>query len=383
MGFVFTNVAYTQSKKERIEKGVTDAVNKALAKESKNKAEQTKQRTEQAKTNQQTRQLQNQYDRNFQKQMTSLNQTTAEDYMSPPLQGNNYKEEDNKFAEDQQMPTAVATPPKTISSRSQGPFANSGIIGTPSYSGNNYTGDRYKLKPAGFGNTQQQQYQQQQRARIPASQIRDKFKKPERTMHQSVINTKQANIPTRASFQRPPQQDNLQNVAPVQAQRIQGTQKTTQASYQQKTTPNSATSQMQQKRPVPVREARETKVWIDVNGKHVDTSNGSIYPTTGRDNSSADLAPVEILNPNGTKRAKINAYNIPNEARHLSDTDNKILPTYTGSGRTTMQQHQLMKKDLMNGMRSFDNPREWDYIYGVYNAGKVKLPSYTATSKNK
>lgn len=335
-------------------------LDKKKATEPKNKAEQAKQRTEQAKTNKQTQQLQRQYDNNFQRQMNSLNQTTAEDYMNPPLT------KVNEFGEIQQTPTVVATPRKVNNTYSKGPFGNSGIIGTPSYSGNNYTGDRYNLKPAGFSNTQQQAY-----VRKYAEQIRGQYK-PSRTMNQGVINTRQTHTPSRASMQRSPQHENTPNVGLAQAQR---TQKKQQASNQQRIAQNIVSTQMPQKREVPVREQTGANRIVNI-----DSSNG-LFPNTRQDKSSSDLRPVDILKPDGAKgrKAKYTAYNIPNEARHLSDTDNKTLSTYTGSGRTMTQQYSLMNKDRMNGFASFDNPREWNYIYGVYDAGKVKTSSRVVT----
>lgn len=351
---------------------------------------------------QQKEQLGRQIKIDSQKNLNSLNQTKAENYLNPPQHqksmqnateqpGHNFNSKGiNNNGETRQIPSVVATPKMAKTNHSKGTaFGNSGNIGTPTYSGNNYTGDRYNLKPAGFSNIQQ--------PRKTSEQIRGQYK-PSRTMNQGVINTQQTHTPSRASMQRSPQQDNTQNVESVQAQKTRGTHKTQQASNQQRiaqktrgtqkmqqasnqqrTEQNIASTQMPQKKEVPIREHVGANRIVNIN-----PSQGP-HPNTGRDNSSPDFRPAEIPNPNGGMgtKAKYTAYKIQNEAYNLSDRDNKTPSKYTGLGRTEMQQYQMGSKDMMNGFASFDNPRKWDYIYNVEFAGTVRIPSRTAKSIRK
>ena len=192
MGFVFTNTMSAQTNTKKIERGVEAGVEKALRKyeaEQKKAAEEA--RGKEREKEQRHGQLRTQQANKLNNSLNNLNQVSAEDYISnsPRQPSRSINTKGNQVGGTQKTTTVVATPKTANNIRSRGTaFSNSGNIGTPSYSGNNYTGDRYKLKPAGFGNTQQPQYQQQQRARIPASQIRDKFKKPGRTMHQGITN---------------------------------------------------------------------------------------------------------------------------------------------------------------------------------------------------
>jgi len=316
-----------------------------------------------------------QYEANFNKQMNNLNSVSAGDYINGPKRNGMESSQATTYKAEVPHKAPVATQRKNGNKLQTNNNSGRNNIGSPSYSGNNYTGDRYNFKRADFGRT----LQSNQQTRISENQIRGQYK-PSRTMNQEVINTWQTHTPSRASMQRSPQQDNTQNVKSAQVQKKRGIKETKQTANQQRTAPDMPSSQIQQKEQLPV---QKKAVFYGKNGNlNIDTSNG-LHPNTGQDNSSPDLAMPDMAKPkNATNTMKIKAFALPkNEAQYLSDRDNKTPSTYTGPGRTEMQQYQMGNKDMMNGFASFDNPQEWDYIYGVYYAGKVNTSSRVVTQK--
>lgn len=331
-----------------------EAKQRRAAEEARRKEQKKEQRHEQ-----QRRQHEAQYTR----QMNNLNSVSAGDYMTGPRQQYGTQ----RFHATTHHAAGGQTPPVTTQrkngsrqvSGNNGSSSGRSNFGTYSYSGNNYTGDRYNIRPAGFDDTRQLQ-----QVRKPAEQIRGQYK-PGRTMSQGVISTRQTNIPTRVSVHRSPRQNNNQNAGSVQAPR---TSKSQQALRQQRTAQSVAGAQTPQKRQIPVGEQVGTGRIVNI-----DPSKG-LVPNTGQDNSSPDLTPVEIPNSPGSRnRGKMQAFALPqNEAPYLSDRDIIINAKKIGSGRTDLQQFHMHHKDLMNGMRSFENQEEWDYIYNVSPVGKVK-----------
>lgn len=365
---LFTNALYAQTNRKRLNNGIDAAVEKAVrehnAKQKKAEEAKRKEREREQRQEQQRRQ----HEANFNRQIENLNSVSADDYITGPRQQTGTEEfQATTYKEEEPTKAPVATPRKNTNNRqasSNNSRSGRSNFGTPSYSGNNYPDDRYTNKPAGFGNTQKNR----QQARVPASQIRGQYK-PRRTMNQRVVNINNANIKPKTYIPRPQQQNNIQNG---------GNARTRETLTQQRNVQNTNNMQIQQKR------VQKKKAWIE-NGKLVlDPSQGPIHSSLQQSNSSSDLKTVDITKPEqATKVKEITAYDIPHEAYYLSGGNKKIISTYAGSGRTIDQQAQLMNKDRMNGMKSFENPKEWENIYGVYNAGRVKTSSTVTVTKKR
>lgn len=361
------NIVNAQFDKAKLEKKIEEAV-------AKDKAEKEAKAAKEASDRARREQFRTQQVTKFNNIMNNLNQKSAEDYINNP-HGLNINTNNNKNAEVQQAPTIVATPKTTKSNRSQGPFANSGKIGTPSFSGDNYTGDRYNLKPAGFVGTQQQKQQPQyQKPRMSSNEMRSRFTKPGRTMY-PMINTRQANTLAKASMYSDSQQsNNTQNIG--KAQTPQGV-KTQKAPNRKKSAPSTITAQVPQKKKEPVREQ------VGINSIVIDNSKG-LHPNTGQDNSSPDLAVPDIAKRKDATKAYKMQPSSHSQAHYLSDRDNKrpsgVVKLANGY-RTLDEEAHMARKDAANGFGSFDNPREWDYIYNVEHIGNVKTSSRSVTSK--
>ena len=373
---LFADAVYAQSHEEkmrRIHNGLEAAVDKAMreheAKAKKEReAKERKEREERIKTERRHEQQRRQHEANFNRQMENLNQVSAEDFLNSPQQHEGgFSTKVKKFRENQQTPTVVATPKKENVKRANGdPFANSGRIGSTSWSGNNYRGNLYDNKRAGFGNTQQRQ-----QTRVPANQIRGQYK-PNRKMNQGVVNLLRTNTMPKAKVQRTLQQGNI-----------------TQNSQQQKSFQTTKKVQVQQKQQPPI---REELVWVDHNG-NLRRENGNIQNGPSKSpvvlyiqqsSSSPDLAKVDTRRIDyATKANNITIYNMPNEAPYLSDRDNKR-PAKSGKGTGTKTDYELqqqMRKDMMSGMSSFDNRQKWERTYDYEPVGPVKTPARQVTKK--
>lgn len=365
----FTNAMYAQTDIRRISKGVEDAAEKALreyeAKQKKAAEEAKRKEREKAQRHEQQRR---QHEVQFNRQMNNLNSVSVEDYMTGPkqqaegkgFQPTTYKAEGNQTA-------PVATPRKNLNNRQMSNNNGSNRsrnTGALINSGGNYTGDRYNIKPAGYGINQQNR----QQTRVSANQIRGKYK-PNRTMNQGIVNISRANIRPKTSVLRPQQQNNIKNEGKAQTQKTLA---------QPKNEQNTNNMQIQQK---PV----QKKVWME-NGKLVlDPSQGSIQSSLQESNSSPDLKNVDITKPKyATNVKKITAYDIPHEAYSLSDRNKKIISANvrprTNNTRTEASQYQKMRQDAMDGFSSFDNRQKWEDIYG-YEYYKTVKTSRTVTKK--
>ena len=384
---LFADAVYAQSHEEkmrRIRNGVEAAVAKAEAKAKKEReAKERKEREERIKTERRHEQQRRQHEANFNRQMENLNLVSAEDFLNSPQQHEGgFSTKVKKFMENQQTPTVVATPKKENTKRANGdPFANSGRIGSASWSGNNYRGNLYDNKRAGFGNTQQRQ-----QARVPANQIRGQYK-PNQNMRQGVVNLQRTNAVPKAKMQRTQPQ-------------IVG-----QASQRQRSIQTTKKVQAQQKKQPPI---REELVWVDHNG-NLRRENGNIQNGPSKSpvvlyiqqsSSSPDLAKVDTKRIDyATKANNITIYNMPNEAPrppkaptspdikneapYLSDRDNKKLSkSINGTDtKTAFELQQMHKKDMMSGMSSFDNRQKWQRTYDYEPIGSVKTPARQVTKK--
>lgn len=250
--------------------------------------------------------------------MNNLNSVSADDYMTGPRQQTGTKGfQATTYKQGESPTTPVANKRKTTNPRQTSNNNGSNSIrsrntGALINSGGNYTGDRYNIKQAGFGNTQQQA-----QVRKSANEYRNQY-----TMRQQKGKPNGKPIVT-----------NLR---------------------QQQTAPKISVQTVQASKPI------------------------NIKPQSS---SSSDLKPVDTRKIDyATEIHNITVYNIPDEAYHLSDRDNKIQSTYAGPGRTTLQQAQLMNKDRMNGFSSFNNRQKWEDIYS-YEYYKTVKTSRTVTKK--
>ena len=347
-------------------------------------AKERKEREERIKTERRHEEQRRQHEANYNRQMNNLNQVSASDFINTPQQQKSgFSTKVKKFRENQQTPTVVATPQKKNGNRANDdPFANSGKIGSPSWSGNNYRGNLYDNKRAGFGNTQQRQ-----QARVPASQIRGQYK-PNQNMRQGVVNLQRTNAVPKANVQSPQQQRNI-----------------AQNSQRQRSIQTTKKVQAQQKKQPPI---REELVWVDHNG-NLRRENGNIQNGPSKSpvvlhiqqsSSSPDLAKVDTKRIDyATKANNITIYNMPNEAPrpkkaptskdkkneapYLSDRDNKKLSkSINGTDtKTAFELQQMHKKDMMSGMSSFDNRQKWQRTYDYEPVGPVKTPARQVTKK--
>ena len=381
--FMFVHVAYAQLTNSQVgylEKKVAEAEAKAKKEQ---EAKKRKERKERIKTERRHEQQRRQHEANYNRQMINLNQVSASDFInSPQLQEGSYNTKVKKFREDQQNTNVPISKEDRVNQLDGDPFGNSDKIGTPSYSGLNYTGNRYNNDCSGFDNIKPQ-------IKIPTTQIRGKYK-PNRNMRQGVTNLQRTNtVPKvhgssqkRNIAQRPQKQRDTQDIRNVQAQ---------------------------QKQQIPV---REKLVWIDYNGNlqseneiiKNSSSKKPVYLYIQQTSSSPDLAKVDTRRIDyATKVNNITIYNMPdensnlqkiptsseinNEASYLSDKDNKIItksPKVTVT-KTDYKLQQMAKKDMMNGMGSFDNRQKWERIYDYepVESGLVKIPARSVTKKNK
>lgn len=348
------NVMYAQTDTRRLNRGLEDAVEKAVreheAKQKKAIEEARRKEREKAQRHEQQRR---QHEAQFNRQMDNLNSVSAEDYMTGPkqqtgekgLQATTYRAEEN-------AKTPVATPRNNPNSRQSSNIisnsANRNNYGTPSYSGLNYSGDRYDLKRAGFENTRQQP-----KARKPASEYRSQYtsRQPKSNSNNKTITTIQhQQTPTRVSVQ-PLKQQKKQQISNGQAKQ--------QPPIQQKV------------------------AWVE-NGKIVlDTSKPiNMKPQSS---SSTDLKKVDTRKIDyATKIHNTTVYNLPEEAYNLSDRDNKRVSTNVkqraNDDRTESEQYKRMKEDLANGFSSFGNRKKWENIYD-YGYHKTVTTSRTVTKK--
>ena len=331
-------------------------------------AKERKEREERIKTERRHEEQRRQHEANYNRQMNNLNQVSASDFINTPQQQEGgFSTKVKKFREGQQTTNVVATPKKKNTNRPNGdPFANSGRIGSASWSGNNYRGNLYDNKRAGFGNTQQRQ-----QARVPASQIRGQYKSNQ-NMRQGVVNLQRTNAVPKANVQSPQQQRNI-----------------AQKSQQQRSIHTTKKVQAQQKQQPPV---REELVWVDHNG-NLRRENGNIQNGPSKSpvvlyiqqsSSSPDLAKVDTRRIDyATKANNITIYNMPNEAPYLSDRDNKK-PSKSINGtdtKTAFELQQMHKKDMMSGMSTFDNRQKWERMYDYEPVGPVKTPARQVTKK--
>lgn len=377
------NAQSHEEKMRRIHNGLEVAVAKAEAKAKKEReAKERKEREERIKTERRHEEQRRQHEANYNKQMNNLNQVSAEDFLNSPQQHEGgFSTKVKKFRENQQTPTVVATPKKENTKRANGdPFANSGRIGSASWSGNNYRGNLYDDKRAGFGNTQQRQ-----QARVPANQIRGQYK-PNQNMRQGVVNLQRTNAVPKTNVQSPQQQRNI-----------------AQSSQQQKSVQTTKKAQQKQQPPV-----REELVWVDHNG-NLRRENGNIQNGPSKSpvilyiqqsSSSPDLAKVDTRRIDyATKVNNITIYKMPNEATrlpkaptspdikneapYLSDRDNKkSSKSINGTDtKTAFELQQMHKKDMMSGMSSFDNRQKWQRTYDYEPVGPVKTPARQVTKK--
>lgn len=376
---MFADAVYAQLSKSQegyIEKKVAEA--EAKAKKEK-EAKELKEREERIKTERRHEEQSRQHETTYNRQMENLNKVKAEDFLNNPQhQEGSFSSKVKKFREGQQTTNVVATPKKEGANQSGGnPFGNSGRIGSPSYSGLNYTGNRYDINRAGYENTKQQP-----QSRVPAYQIRGQYK-PNRNMRQGVVNLQRTNVMSKPKVQVPPQHNNI-------AQRPQ----------QQRDAHSARSVQTQQKQQPPV---QQQKTRFNENGKLIiDPSKGSISVTLQQNNSSTDLAKVDTRKIDyATKYNNITVYNvsddssrplkatsspaIKSEASYLSDGDNKrpsgSLKGLAHDERTQEQQAQLMREDMMNGFSSFDNRKKWEYIYDYGYVRTVKTSAHQVTKR--
>ncbi|MBR6121190.1 MAG: hypothetical protein IKQ05_02210 [Prevotella sp.] len=362
----FTNVINAQTTNmKRVYKGVDAAYEKALKNHQK-KLEAERERIQK----EEMRKKKNEYDAKtrISTDIQNLDNVDATQFMSEPLnktKGENSSTKTSNQAttytpdnrEEQKRKVVTNENKNKVNRPENSPYGNSGKIGSPSYSGRNYTGNRYDNKRAGFENTQTH-------VRVSANHIRGQYKS-NRNMRQGVVNLQRTNAVPKAKVQTRQQRN------------------TTQSSQQQKSVQTTKKAKDQQKQQSPVQ--REKVAWVEGGVKHLDTSK-PIYITLQQNNSSSDLATVDSRRIDyATEIGNITVYNMPNEAPSMSDRDNKR-PSGSVKGlahdeRTQAQQAQLYAKDVANGMSSFDNRKKWEYIYDYGYDRNVKTPARQATKK--
>ena len=344
-----TNATYAQLTKSQ-EGYLERQVNEALAKDKKAKEEKMRKELEMEQRHEQLRREQ---EENFNRQMNNLNQYNADDFLNMPQQQGIFRTTANGTSGSPNVP--ITAQPRNGNIQTDANNRNY-VIGTPSYSGNNYTGDRYNLRPAGFDNRSQRQ-----QVRVPAHQIRGQYK-PAKTMRQGVVNIRHQDASPRVTVQTPLQQPNMQNVGNVQTQQ----------------------RPVRQQAPV-----QEKVAWVK-NGKIVLDPSKPIYMKP-QSPSSADLTPVGMSRIDyATEIRNITVYNVPQEAYNLSDRDNKTtvsanvrkqMNVQRESGLTTNELARLAREDAASGFESINNPAKWANIYGRVDSGTMTVPSRIAIQK--
>lgn len=350
---LLADVAYAQTDMRRVKRGVEAAVEKAMrehnAKQKKAKEEAERKEREKARRHEQQRR---QHEANYNRQINNLNQVSAEDFLNTPRQQGSTNTAINGASKNQQVPVTAQRKTNTNINRPTGTnYGNSGRIGTPSYSGNDYTGDRYNFKRAGFNNTQPHE-----QVRVPANQYRQKYPSQRPVGNQKVISMRSTKASSKVSIHTSAQQGHVQSARQVQ------------------TLPRPQTS------------VQRKVAWVE-NGKvHLDTSRPIVIKSQPA--FSADLSPVDTRKIDyATKVNNITVYTFPDEAYQLSDRDNKItsrnVKGLANDERTQAKQMQLMREDAMNGFSSIENRQKWEYIYGYVYVGEIKIPSRSATQKRR
>lgn len=358
LSILVTNAMYAQLTKSQegyLERKIAEAEakHKKSVEAEKKKERETEQRHEQQRI---------QHEAQFNRQMNNLNSVTAEDFLNTPqqqtgvkgFQATTYKAEGN-------LKAPVSTPRKNAKNHQTSNNGGRNNFGTPSYSGNNYSGDRYDFKHAGFGNTQQNR----QQVRVPASQIRGKYK-PRRTMNQSVVNLQNTTQKPKVKVQGSQQQRNVVQ-SPQQPRSVQGAEKV-HTSQKQQVTGTSVNNKI---------------AWME-NGKIVLDTSKPIYRYP-QSSSSSDLKPVDTRRIDyATKIHNITVYNLPEEAYNLSDRNNKITSANvrqrSNDTRTEAEQYKKMRQDAMSGFSSFDNRQKWEDIYD-FGYHRTVTTSRTVTKK--
>lgn len=352
---LLANAAYAQTDRKKLNKGIDAAVEKAVREHNANQ----KKTAEKARRKEREKQLRHeqqrkQHEANFNRQMNNLNSVSANDYMKGPQQkdgSNGFQATTYKAEGTPKAP--VASKRKDMNNRqTNGNGGNRlGNIGAQINSGGNYTGDRYNIKPAGFGNRQHQRTQ----VKKSTNEYRTLYtmRQPKGTPNgRPSVTTLQRQSTTPKVSVKPLAQQKGQNVQKTQAQQHSPTQ--------------------------------NKVAWME-NGKFVlDTSKPITIKT--QSSSSADLKSVDTRRIDyATEIKNITVYNIPNEAYNLSDKDNKKITAnikIANDERTEASQGQKMTQDVMSGFSSFENRKKWEDIYS-YGYHKTITTSRTVTKKRK
>jgi len=355
----FANAMYAQLTKSQ-EGYLERKIAEAEAKQKKSvEAEKEKEREKERKKEQRHEQQRRQHEAQFNRQMNNLNSVSAEDYMTGQKQqtgGKGFQATTSKQGGSPTTPVANKRKTTNLSQTRNNNGSNSNRsrnTGSLINSGGNYTGDRYAIKPAGFGNTQQQA-----QVRKSANEYRYQY-----TMRQPkgkpngnpvVTNLRRQQTAPKVSVQsyQASNQQNPQHVGNVQAQ---------------------------QQKPV------QKKVWME-NGKLVlDTSKGPIYSNLQQSYSSPDLARVDTRRIDySTEIGNTTVYNLPEEAYHLSDRNNKItsanVKQIANDEKTQASLYQKMRQDALDGFSSFENRQKWEDIYD-FGYHRTVTTSRTVTKK--
>lgn len=360
MSIAFSNAMYAQLTKSQegyLERKIAEA--EAKQKKAAEEARE-KEREKERKKEQRHEQQRREHEAQFNRQINNLNSVSAEDYMTGPKQqtgGKGFQATTSKQGGSPTTPVANKRKTTNLSQTRNNNGSNSNRsrnTGSLINSGGNYTGDRYAIKPAGFGNTQQQA-----QVRKSANEYRNQYTtrqpKGKPNGNPVVTNLRRQQTAPKVSVQsyQASNQQNPQHVGNVQAQ---------------------------QQKPV-----QKKVAWME-NGKLVlDTSKGPIYSNLQQSYSSPDLARVDTRRIDyATEIHNITVYNLPEEAYHLSDRNNKITSANvrqrSNDTRTEAEQYKKMRQDALDGFSSFDNRQKWEDIYD-YGYHKTVTTSRTVTKK--